>query len=57
VMNVFDLERSKDALHRRIVQAVAAPAHRLDDAVPLQHGPIGLSGVLHAAVRMMDQTR
>src|SRR3954452_8449101 len=56
VMDVLDLERGKDTLHRRVVQAVPASAHGLNDAVPLQHGSIRLSSVLHAAVRMMDQT-
>src|SRR4051794_23837423 len=46
VVDVLDLKRGKHALHRCIVQAVPAAAHRLNDAVPLQHRPIRLSGVL-----------
>src|SRR3954451_17850748 len=36
-VDVLLLERGEEALHRRVVQAVAAPAHRLLDPVPLQH--------------------
>jgi len=38
VMDVLDLDRGKHAFHVCIVQAVAAAAHRLNDAVPLQNG-------------------
>src|SRR3954463_6098079 len=34
VVDVILLERGEEALHRRVIQAVAAPAHRLLDAVP-----------------------
>ena len=37
------------------VEAVPAPAHGLRDAVPLQHRPAGLGGVLHAVVAAVDQ--
>ena len=50
-MAVLLLERGKEALHRRVVEAVAAPAHRLPDAVPLQHATVGLSGVLGTPYR------
>src|SRR3954469_24761836 len=34
VVDVLLLERGEAGLHRRVVEAVAAPAHRLLDAVP-----------------------
>src|SRR4051812_44200868 len=34
VVDVLLLERGEEALHRRVVETVAAPAHRLLDAVP-----------------------
>src|SRR4051812_27711912 len=54
-MNALRLERGEEALHGRIIETVAAPAHRLLDAMPLQHRPIRPSGVLHAAVAMMNE--
>ena len=57
VINMFDLERGKHALHGCIVQAVATAAHGLKEAVTLQHGPIRLRSILHAAIAVMDQTR
>src|SRR5215213_9894238 len=56
LVDVLDLECGKHALHGCIVEAVAAPAHRLDDAVPLQHGPIRLRSILHPAIAVVDQT-
>src|SRR5437763_16761990 len=38
LVDVLLLERGEEALHRRVIQAVAAPAHRLLDAVP-PYGP------------------
>src|SRR3954454_15009215 len=55
LVDVLRLERGEEALHRRVVQAVAAAAHGLRDAVPLQHRAIRLGGVLHAAVAVVDQ--
>lgn len=46
VMDLLGLERGEDALHGCIIEAVAAPAHGLDDAMPLQHGPVRFGGVL-----------
>src|SRR5215217_7727729 len=46
LMDVLDFERGEEALHRRVVQTVPAPAHGLNDAVSLQHGVVGLRGVL-----------
>ena len=44
------LRRGEEALHRRVVEAVAPPAHGLLDPVPLQHRAVGLARVLHPAV-------
>src|SRR4051794_14198006 len=57
VVDVLLLERGEEGLHRRVVQAVPAPAHRLLDAVPLQRLAVGLSGVLHAAIRVVNEPR
>jgi len=38
-----------------VIEAVAAAAHGLRDAVPLQHRAIRLGGVLHAAITVVDQ--
>src|SRR3954462_14702699 len=54
-MDALRLERSKEALHGRVIQTVAASAHRLLDAMPLQHRPIRTRGVLRSAIRMMDE--
>src|SRR4051794_29023482 len=45
-MDPLRLERGKEALHGRVVQAIAASAHRWLDAMPLQYRPIRPSGVL-----------
>src|SRR5205085_6116659 len=54
-MDALRLERSKEALHGRVIQTVAASAHRGLDAMPLQHRPIRPRGVLRSAIRMMDE--
>src|SRR5215213_11368811 len=54
-MDALRLERSKEALHGRVIQTVAASAHRWLDAMPLQHRPIRTRGVLRSAIRMMDE--
>jgi hypothetical protein len=54
-MNALRLERGEEALHGRIIQAIAASAHRWLDAMPLQHRPIRPSGVLDPAVAMMNE--
>src|SRR4051794_19300205 len=46
VVDVLLLERGEEALHRRVVETGAAPAHRLLDAVPLQDLAVGLGSVL-----------
>jgi hypothetical protein len=55
LVDVLRLERGEEALHGRVIEAVAAAAHGLRDAVPLQHRAIRLGGVLHAAVAVVDQ--
>src|SRR3954453_2137085 len=46
LVDVLRLEGGEEALHGRIIEAVAAAAHGLGDAVPLQHYAVGLGGVL-----------
>src|SRR4051794_10314358 len=46
LVDVLRLEGGEEALHGRIMEAVAAAAHGLGDAVPLQHHAVGLGGVL-----------
>jgi len=55
VMDVLLLERGKEALHRSVVETIAAPAHRLPDGVPLQHAAVGLSGILHTPIAVVGQ--
>jgi len=43
---MFLLQRRKEALHRRIVQAIAAPAHGLGDAMPRQYCAVGCGRIL-----------
>src|SRR3954467_11934659 len=40
LMDVLGLERGEEALDGRVIEAVAAAAHGLRDAVPLQHRPV-----------------
>src|SRR3954452_21009647 len=46
LMDALRLERGKEALHGRIIETIAAPAHGLLDPMPLQHRPIRTRGVL-----------
>src|SRR3954462_4384262 len=46
LMDPLCFERGKEALHGRIIETVAPPAHRWLDAMPLQHRPIRPSGIL-----------
>src|SRR3954453_15925473 len=55
LMDLLCFERGEELLHGRIIQAIAASAHRWLDAMPLQHGPIRPSRVLRSAIRMMDE--
>jgi hypothetical protein len=54
VVDVLLLERGEEGLHRRVVETVAASAHRLLDAVPSQDLPVGLGGVLVPALHLLD---
>src|SRR3954470_23515410 len=45
-MDPLRLERGKEALHGRVIETIAPPAHRWLDAMPLQHRPIRPSRVL-----------
>src|SRR3954447_17628459 len=45
-VNQLGLERAEEALHRRVVPAVALAAHRLHDPVPGQDRPVVLARVL-----------
>src|SRR3954465_15777518 len=49
------LQRRKEALHRRIVQAIAAPTHGLGDAMPRPHGTVGCGRILDTTIAVMDQ--
>ena len=55
VMDPLGLEGVEEAFHGRVVPAVALAAHRGRDPRPGEGQPIGLGGVLDAAVGMMDQ--
>ncbi|MFL5283695.1 MAG: hypothetical protein ACJ8AW_22580 [Rhodopila sp.] len=54
-MNVLDLECGEDILHRHVVEAIPAPAHGLNDAVPLQHGLTGPVGIVRAGIADYSQ--
>ena len=45
----FDLQRLHEALRFGVVVWVAAPAHRADEAMPVEGLPIGLRGILRPA--------
>jgi hypothetical protein len=52
-INRFDLQRLHEAFGFGVIVGIAAPAHRTDEAMPIEGLPIGLRGVLRAAVRGM----
>src|SRR6056297_3155793 len=57
VMDALNFERVEEALHRRVVEAIALPAH---GGRYLRGGKglaILVSCVLNAAIRMLDQPR
>src|SRR3954449_6495871 len=56
VVDVLLLQRGEEALHRRVVQAVPAPAHGLLDPVPSQDLAVGLGGVLPGLNRSTTAT-
>jgi len=51
----FGLHAAEETLHRRVVPAVGLAAHRATHAVAGEQTTIGLSRVLTAAIRMMQQ--
>jgi hypothetical protein len=53
----FAFQRRKEALHRRVVPAVALAAHRTDHAVLLQPVAVAVGRILHAAIGVLDGTR
>src|SRR3954470_1718906 len=55
LMDPLCFERGKEALHGRIIETIAPPAHRWLDAMLLQHRRIRPRGVLHTAVAMMNE--
>ena len=50
----FDLQRGKEAFHRRIVPDIARPAHTAGDAVVGQEPLERLTGELASAIRVMQ---
>src|SRR5919197_6726895 len=57
VADELGLERVEEALGRRVVERIATPAHRADEAGRAEVSLEGLGGVLHAAIGMVDQPR
>ena len=55
VMHQFALQRTEEALHRRIVVPTTDTVHTGLDAVVLKQRPIRAVGVLTALIRMVDQ--
>jgi hypothetical protein len=56
VVHQLPLERSEEALHRRVVIAVAGAAHAGGDFLTLQQGLTVAAGVLHPAIGVMHQS-
>src|SRR5271168_3330235 len=54
-VDLFALEGSDKALGLGVVVGIADPAHAGGDAVPVEHAGVLGTGVLHAAVGMVDQ--
>jgi hypothetical protein len=55
MVDALDLERVEEALHRRVVEAVAFSAHRRRYARRLKSFSVVVRRVLHPAVAMMDE--
>src|SRR5215203_7342427 len=55
LLDEFALQRGIEALHRRIIPAIALAAHRADDAVLLQSLAVLVRRELHPAVRVMNE--
>ena len=51
----FGFQRRPEALHPGVVVAVARPAHARDRTVGAQQFPVGVAGVLAAAIRVVEQ--
>ena len=49
----FDLHRLHEALRFGVIVGIATPAHRADEAMAVEGLPIGLRGILRAAIRVM----
>lgn len=56
VVDEFGLQGVEPGLHRRIVPAIALPAHRRHDAARFQHRAVVAGGILTAAVGVVDQS-
>jgi hypothetical protein len=56
MMDELCLESMEEALHRRIVEAIGLAAHRGGHDGGGESGAIGVRGILHAAVGMVDQS-
>lgn len=54
-MDPLELQGAEEALDDRVVLAVPFAAHTALDAMCLRQLPTDLAGILHAAVRMVDQ--
>jgi len=54
MMNQLGLEASPEALHRRVVEAIAFALHRYSETKLLQYRLVFFGTVLTAAIRMMD---
>src|SRR3990172_11166963 len=56
VMHEFLLQGRKETFHRGVVPTVPFPAHGTRDGMLPQEGLVMLTGVLHASIRMRDET-
>src|SRR5271166_1355584 len=55
-VNTLDFERTKKCFHRRVIVTTPSRAHAGNDPLSFEQLPIGGAGVLHAPIRMMDQS-
>src|SRR3954447_1539598 len=51
------LQAREEALHRRVIPAIAPPAHAAHDPVTAQEPLVMLAGILAAPVGMRNETR
>jgi len=54
-MNHLGLQRSEEAFHRSVVQAIAPPAHRRCDAAQIEQLLVLPAGILDASITVMEQ--